>query len=140
MRKIVLLSLMFLLVFFLSCAVGQNTGAIRVANISNRDSSSIKIGNTYIGFATKGQNYTVYFYTGQDDAVITVGGFEKPATVYDYETAGDIIPDGKIDLKTNYLYTMTLQENSGEYTFQITGSKSGVNYPENDFSDYINMK
>ena len=101
------------------CAVNSSTGSITVQNRSETNASGIKVGSVFIGYVASGSTNTTYFYKAEDDAAVTVSGFEPSLSIY----------SGKIELKLNYLYTLTLQKStsSGNNIYNMSGVELGNN-------------
>jgi hypothetical protein len=120
MKKSIGFVLLLLISGLLSgCVANSYTGSITVTNTSDQDVNSIKVGNVFIGTLLKGQATTVYFSAAQDAAPISADGAEVIST---------ILYDGTIDLRLNYVYTLSFYNNgTGDLVFNMNGSIVGGN-------------
>ena len=105
-----ILAMLFVMFSVTSCTqANATTGTITVINYGS-NGSTVTVGNVYVGYVFGGQAVVVDFFTPQSGAQITATGYNVLTENGNFVT----IPSsnsysGKIDLKLNYNYTVSLE-------------------------------
>lgn len=116
MKRITLLAITAILLSltFAACTVNDTTGAITVQNTSDQAAKNVKVGKVNIGYVAPGEVRTVYFFKNEENAAISIEGFEL-------NTGDSLLHKEEIAMTTSHAYTLKLLKSNDKYVYAISG-------------------